>query len=133
MATQEGQRLNRTASEVVDAALAVHRALGPGLMESAYQACLIHELQSRGRKVDVELYLPIRYRDLLINAAYRIDMLVDGAVLVENKTVAAVLPVHSAQVLTYLRLSNLRLGLLINWNSALIKDGIHRIVNAFTE
>lgn len=133
MTTDEGLRLNSTATAVVDAALSVHRVLGPGLMESTYQACLAHELRGRGKVVEQELSLPILYRDLVVNSAYRIDMLVEGCVVVENKSVAAILPIHAAQVLTYLRLSGMRLGLLINWNTPLIRDGIRRIVNRHPE
>jgi GxxExxY protein len=122
-------RIEGVASRIVNACLAVHRALGPGLLESTYQTCLAHELRGMGLRVDVEIMLPVRYRDLRVEAGYRIDMLVEDLVVVENKAVQALLPIHEAQLLPYLRLSGKKLGFLINWNVARIKDGIHRRVN----
>jgi GxxExxY protein len=122
-------RIEGVASRIVNACLAVHRVLGPGLLESTYQTCLAHELRGMGLRVDVEIMLPVRYRDLRVEAGYRIDMLVEDLVVVENKAVQALLPIHEAQLLTYLRLSGKKLGFLINWNVARIKDGIHRRVN----
>ena len=113
--------------QVVDAAMRVHSTLGPGLLESAYRACLAYELRSRGCRVVEELALPIRYHDVYVEAGYRIDLLVDDAVIVELKTVAALLPVHEAQLLSYLRLSALRTGLLINFHVPRLKDGIRRM------
>ena len=117
------------ASQLVDAALVVHRELGPGLLESTYQACLSHELRSRGIETRCEVVLPIEYRGIQIEAGYRIDMLISGCIIVENKSVQALTPIHEAQLLTYLKLSDRRLGFLINWNVSLIKDGIKRMVN----
>ncbi|HUE97075.1 MAG TPA: GxxExxY protein [Longimicrobiaceae bacterium] len=117
------------ATQLVDSVIAVHRELGCGLLESTYQACLIHELRLRGLDVESEISIPIRYKRVLVEAGYRIDMLVEDLILVENKSVHAILPIHMAQVLTYLRLSGRTLGFLINWNVLLIKDGIHRISN----
>jgi GxxExxY protein len=122
-------RIEGVASRIVNACLAVHRVLGPGLLESTYQTCLAHELRGMGLRVDVEIMLPVRYRDLRVEAGYRIDMLVEDLVVVENKAVQALLPIHEAQLLTYLRLSGKKLGFLINWKVARIKDGIHRRVN----
>jgi len=122
-------RIEGVASRIVNACLAVHRVLGPGLLESTYQTCLAHELRGMGLRVEVEIMLPVRYRDLRVEAGYRIDMLVEDLVVVENKAVQALLPIHEAQLLTYLRLSGKKLGFLINWNVARIKDGIHRRVN----
>lgn len=116
-------------STIVDSCLRVHRQLGPGLLESAYQACLTHELRRRGLVVACEVELPVHYEGLVVPAGYRLDMLVAGSVIVENKAVQALLPVHEAQLLTYLRLSDRRLGYLVNWNVPLIKDGIRRIAN----
>lgn len=118
-----------TARMIVDAAVMVHRALGPGLLESVYQTCLAHELKSRGLKVECEVLQPIHYKDERIDAGYRLDMLVDGQVIIENKTVENILPIHQAQLLTYLKLHDCRLGFLINWNVILIRDGIKRMVN----
>ncbi len=114
---------------VVDSALKIHRALGPGLLESAYQKCLEYELRKAGFRVQCEVVIPIDYEDIKIDAGYRIDMLVEDLVLIENKTVDQLLAIHTAQILTYLKMKDLRLGFLINWNVKLIKDGIHRFVN----
>lgn len=121
--------LELVATVIVDAALNVHRALGPGLLESAYQSCLAHELRGRGLAVQCEVLLPIQFDTLTVKGGYRIDMLVEGNVIVENKAVESLLPTHKAQLLTYLRLSKLRLGFVINWNVPLIKNGIKRMVN----
>lgn len=117
------------AKQLVDAVLAVHRELGPGLLESTYQTCLSHELRSRLIEVRCEVLLPIKYRGIEIEAGYRIDMLVSDCIIVENKSVHALTPIHEAQLLTYLKLSDRRLGFLVNWNVPLIKDGIKRMVN----
>ncbi len=116
------------ATDVVDAAIKVHKALGPGLLESAYQHCHAYELRQRGRKVLTEVVLPVVYADQKIDAGYRIDTLVDDLVIVENKTVERLLPIHQAQLLTYLKLSGCRIGFLLNWNVKLMKDGIRRVV-----
>jgi GxxExxY protein len=116
------------ATEIVDAAITVHRTLGPGLLESAYQLCLFHELTKRGLKVDKEIILPIVYDGIVIESGYRIDMKVNNCILIENKTVDQLLPIHEAQLLTYMRLSNIHLGFLLNWKVKLMKDGIKRMV-----
>ena len=116
------------AKDIVDAAIKVHRALGPGLLESAYQACLAHELRRRQHLVECEVALSLLFEGVLIEVGYRIDMRIDQLVLVENKTVEKVLPIHLAQLLTYLKLSGLSLGLIINWNVILLRDGIQRVV-----
>lgn len=123
------EQIERIATQVVDAMITVHRELGPVLLESTYQACLSHELRSRGIEVKRELALPVMYRGLQIEAGYRIDMLVDDCVVIENKSVQALAPIHEAQLLTYLKLADHRLGFLVNWNVTLIKDGIKRMVN----
>lgn len=116
------------AREIVDSALKVHRSLGPGLLESAYEICLGHELTKRGIRVEHQVVQPIRYDTVELDAGYRLDLLVEGSVIVELKAVEQILPVHKAQVLTYLKLSGRSLGFLINFNSALLKHGIRRIV-----
>ena len=121
------------AKDIVDAAIKVHRALGPGLLESAYQACLAHELCRRQHQVECEVAVPLRFEGVLIEAGYRIDMRIDQLVLVENKTVEKILPIHLAQLLTYLKLSGLSLGLIINWNVILLRDGIQRVVRNHPE
>ena len=115
--------------KVVDAAIEVHSALGPGLLESAYQACLAYELRSRGVDVLEQVPLPILYRGVRIDVGYRLDLLVGNKVVVEVKAVAKLLPVHNAQLLSYLRLSNHRVGLLINFHVPRLRDGIRRILN----
>jgi GxxExxY protein len=104
---------DEVANDIVDSTLKVHRALGPGLLESAYQDCLAHELQKRRHRVECELAVPLEFEGVLIEVGYRIDMRIDQLVLVENKTVEKVLPIQLAQVLTYLKLSGLSLGLII--------------------
>ena len=123
------EEIERIAEMVVDAMLKVHRALGPGLLESAFQACLAHELRCRGIEVGCEVALPVRYEGIEIEVGYRIDTLVAECIVIENKSVQAILPIHEAQLLTYLKLSGHRLGFLVNWNVPLIKDGIKRMVN----
>lgn len=115
------------ASKIVDAAFAVHTTLGPGLLEGVYEICLLHELGKRGLKAERQVLLPIVYDDHRLDAGLRLDFLVENQVVVELKAMEALLPVHKAQVLTYLKFSGHRLGLLINFNSALVKQGIQRI------
>lgn len=123
------EEINVRTGQVVDAAMRVHRALGPGLLESAYSACLAYELTKRGRQVVTQMLLPVVYEEVRIELGYRIDMLVDGAVVVELKTVTRLLPVHEAQLLSYLRMSKYRIGLLINFHVPVLKDGIRRLAN----
>jgi GxxExxY protein len=115
-------------TSVLDAAFAVHRTLGPGLLESTYELCLEHELRQRGHEALRQVPLPVVYDAIKLEAGYRIDLLVDGAVIVEVKSIEALAPVHEAQVLTYLKLSGRRLGYLINFNVALLKQGIKRMI-----
>jgi GxxExxY protein len=123
------EEIEQIAEVVVDAMLKVHRALGPGLLESAYQACLAHELRCRGIEVACEVALPVRYGEIEVEVGYRIDMLVAECIIIENKSVQEMHPIFEAKLLTYLKLSDHRLGFLVNWNVTLIKDGIKRIVN----
>ena len=120
--------LNIISGKVVEAAFAVHAALGPGLLEGVYEICLLHELQKRGLKAERQVSLPVIYDGLTLEEGLRLDMLVEDALVLELKAVEEILPVHLAQVLTYLKLSGRRLGLLINFNVARIKDGIKRII-----
>ena len=122
------ERLEVVATEVVDACVAVHRELGAGLLEAVYQACLAKELEERGLKTRCEVALPVTYKGRELDVGYRVDMIVDDLVLIENKCLQSVHPIHEAQLLTYLRLSNRRIGFLINWNVLLIRDGIKRMV-----
>lgn len=121
-------RVEWVASEVVDATLKVHRALGPGLLESVYEVCLAHELASRGLKVLRQLKVPIFYSGVELEADLRLDLLVEDCVIVEVKSVERMIPLFEAQALTYLKLTRNRLCLLINFNVPLIKDGIRRII-----
>jgi GxxExxY protein len=118
----------RVATLIVDAAIKVHRALGPGLLESAYEACLAHELKQRGLTVETQVPVPIRYEGLMLDGGFRLDMLVDGIAIIELKALEKVLPIHDAQLLTYLKLSGRRLGFLLNFNVPVMKNGISRFV-----
>jgi len=121
---------NEIAAIIVDSALAVHRELGPGLFESTYEVCLVYELKSRGLDVEVQKSLPVTYKNiLLVDAAYRIDLLVNGKVIAELKAVQELTDLHKAQLFTYIKLSKIKLGILINFNVKLIKDGIKRVAN----
>ncbi len=118
--------------EVIGAAIAVHRELGPGLLESAYEACLAYELSDRGMSVECQKSLPVVYRSVNVECGYRMDMVVEGALVVELKTVERIMPIHEAQLLSYLRLSGHRFGLLLNFNVNVLKDGIRRLVNGYS-
>ena len=120
--------IEKTAKAIVDSAFKVHRHLGPGLLESSYRRCLAYELRHRGHEVREEVALPLKYYEIKLEAGYRVDMIVDALVLVENKAVDELAPVHVAQVLTYLRLSKLRLGFLLNWHVTRFRDGVRRLV-----
>ena len=124
---------NEIARQIVDAAYRIHSILGPGLLESAYQAILVYELQKRGLKVEPEKEMPIIYENIQLDTGFRADLVVEDKVIVELKSVEQVAPVHKKQLLTYLRLGDKRLGLLINFGAPLIKDGITRIVNRLEE
>jgi len=119
--------LDAIAKQVVDAAFHVHRELGPGLIEPVYEACLCYELSQRGLRFQKQLVLPVHYRGVRIDAGLRLDVLVEESLIVENKAVEQMIPLFEAQALTYLRLANKRLCLLINYNVIRIKDGIKRI------
>jgi GxxExxY protein len=116
------------ARHIVDSAVSIHTALGPGLLESVYRRCLMYELGLRGLDVHAEYPIPIRYKEVVLDCGYRADLLVDECILVENKTVDAIHPVHRAQLLTYLKLSGRSIGFLINWKVPRIKDGIQRMI-----
>ncbi len=120
---------NEISKIIIGSAIEVHKHLGPGLLESVYQECLMYELGMEGLMVENEKYLPISYKKLSINRGYRIDLLVEDKVVIELKTVEELLNVHEAQILTYLKLGSYKLGLLINFNEVLLKNGLHRYVN----
>ena len=119
--------------DIVDAAYQIHKQFGPGLLESAYQECHVYELRKRGRVVQSELILPIEYDGQKFDKGYRIDELIDDLVIVENKAVDTIHPIHLAQLLTYMKLKNIKLGFLINWNVKQIKNGIQRVVLGLDE
>ena len=120
---------NKLTEKIIGAAINVHRVLGPGLLESAYQECLLFELQSVGLSVTKEIALPIVYKDIKLDHGYRIDLLVENKVVIELKTVEAFTDVHTAQILTYMKLGNYPIGLLINFHTKLLKNCIKRFVN----
>ncbi len=120
---------NDVSGQIVDAALKVHSVLGAGLLESAYEACLAYELRKRGLCVQVQLALPVMYEDLKLDAGYRTDLVVQDVVIVELKAVDKLAPIQEAQLLSYLKLSGKKIGLLINFNAVHLKDGIKRMVN----
>lgn len=120
---------NQIADGIVDAAFKVHRHFGPGLLESAYEACLAHELLGMGFEVEKQVALPLVYRDVKLDAGYRLDLWVERTVIIEVKAVEEIHPVHMAQMLTYLKLTGNHLGLILNFHSALLKDGMRRVVN----
>jgi GxxExxY protein len=123
--------INQLTHEVIGAAIEVHRKLGPGLLESAYRRCLRRELMLRGIPYRKEFPLPLEYKGIRLECGYRVDILVGGVVAVEVKSVQALAPIHDAQLLTYLRLGGWRVGLLINFNVVILKDGIHRKIMGF--
>jgi len=124
---------NEISKVVVDAALKVHRALGPGLLESVYEVVLAHELRSRGIHVQRQVAIPVRYENIQFDEGFRADLVVEQKVIVEIKSVEMAKRVHKKQVLTYLRLADIRLGLLVNFGAELIRDGITRLVNGLEE
>jgi len=114
--------------KIIGAAIEVHRALGPGLLESAYEACLTYELRLRGLKVESQKPLPLIYKNVMLECGYRLDIVVENQVIIEIKTVNSIAPIHEAQLLSYLKLSNCKIGLLINFNVIVLKDGIRRMM-----
>jgi GxxExxY protein len=124
----EGPSTGRS-SDILGAAIEVHRRLGAGLLESAYEQCLCHELRFRGIPIERQVPLPLTYREEKLDCGYRLDIVAYNSVLIEVKAVEKVLPIHRAQVLTYLKLTGIRLGLLINFNVEVLRSGIYRIIN----
>ena len=129
----ERENLDRITDSIIGAAIEVHRALGPGLLESAYEACLAFELAQHGLVVEQQKPLPVVYREVKLDCGYRLDLLVEGRVIVEIKAVNRLAPIHQAQLLSYLKLSGCKVGLLINFNVEVVKDGIRRVVNDFPD
>lgn len=120
---------NELSSKIIGACIEVHKQLGPGLLESTYEVCLAHELKLLGLDVIQQVPLPVVYKEIKLDAGYRIDMIVENKVIIEIKSVDNLAPIHTAQLLTYLKLREIRLGLLINFNSVKLVDGLKRIVN----
>ena len=120
---------NEISKKIIGCAIEVHRQLGPGLLESAYQECLLYELKLAGLKVQKEKPMPIIYKEIKLDHGYRMDLLVEDKVVIEIKTVDNLIDVHKAQVLTYLKLGNYKLGLLLNFQVAVLKNGIKRVIN----
>ena len=127
----EKQRIEYYASQIVDSGYRVHKELGPGLLESVYLFCLMEELTRRGIKAEQEVFLPLYYRGNKLNKDFRLDILVENEVIIEIKAVEILLPVHIAQIISYLKLSDKKLGFLINFNVQVFKEGIHRYVNKY--
>ena len=121
--------INELSGQIVDAAIKVHSALGPGLLESSYEACLLFELHKRGLKAVSQVELPVHYEGVKIDVGYRLDLVVEDLIILELKATDQIHPIHRAQLLSYLKLSDKKLGLLLNFNVVLMKDGIERIVN----
>jgi GxxExxY protein len=126
-------QIDRITSTIIGAAIEVHRSLGPGLLESAYEACLVYELTERGLIVEQQKPVPLAYKQVHLDCGYRLDLLVEEQVVVEIKSVERLLPIHQAQLLSYLRLSRNMVGLLINFNTQVLKSGIVRVINGYFE
>ena len=118
---------------IIGSAIEVHKHLGPGLLESAYEVCLAYEIATRGLKVVRQMQLPVRYKEVHLDCGYRVDLLVEDLVVVELKVVEKLEPIHDAQVLTYLRLSGCQIGLLLNFNTPILREGIKRLVHKFSQ
>ena len=125
------EEINERTGQVVDAAMKVHTFLGPGLLESSYEACLAHELNRRGMAISTQYPIDLIYEGLKLEVGYRADLLVENAIIVEIKAIEKILPVHEAQLISYLRLTGFKVGLLINFHEERLRDGIRRRVNRF--
>ncbi len=131
MVQKKNMHIEAIGKNIVHCSIKVHKTLGPGLLESVYQKCLAYELEQLGHKVQCEVMLPIKYGPITLEEGYRVDMLIDDLVIVENKVSEAILPIHEAQLLTYLKMKKLSLGYLLNWNVPVMKQGIKRILNDY--
>jgi GxxExxY protein len=130
---RENDRLDEISHRIIGAAIEVHRHLGPGLLESAYQSCLAFELKQLGLKVEEQKPLPVVYKQVKLDCGYRLDMVVEGEIIVEIKAIEKLLAIHDAQLLSYLRLTKKRVGLLMNFHVPVLKNGLKRIVNEFPD
>lgn len=125
--TEKEEESSSLTGKIIGAAIDIHRALGPGLLESAYEACLIYELRLRKLKVEAQKTMPIFYKDVMLDCGYRVDLIVEDQIIVEVKSVSSLVSIHEAQLLSYLKLSNCKIGLLINFNVKYLKQGIRRM------
>ena len=130
---EEKDKLDKITRQIIGAAIEVHKAVGPGLLESAYQACMAYELRQRGLNTDEQVPLPVHYKDVRLDCGYRLDLLVEDSVIVEIKAVDQLSPIHDAQLLSYLRIAHKHVGLLINFHNRVLKNGLKRIVNEFSD
>jgi len=130
---EEGDRLNQISRQIIGAAIEVHRHLGPGLLESAYETCLVFELKKSGFRVEQQHPLPIVYKEVKLDCGYRLDLVVEDEIIVEIKAVEKLLPIHEAHLFSYLRIAHKRVGLLMNFHVPVLKDGLKRIVNDFPD
>ena len=131
--TVSAELINRITSIIIECAIRIHRTVGPGLLESAYLGCLLFELSSHGLRVERQKALPMVYGGVKIDCAYRADLVVEGMVIVEVKALESFAPIHSRQLLTYLRIAECPIGLLLNFNAPTMKEGIKRVINGFYE
>ena len=127
------ERLNKITETIIGVAINIHRALGPGLLESAYEVCMVYDLIQVGMKVEQQKPLPVVYRGVKLECGYRLDLMIENEVVVEIKSIDKLLPIHKAQLMSYLKLADCKVGLLINFNVELLKDGIQRVVNNFPD
>lgn len=127
----ENTRINEITRQILDASITVHKIMGPGLVESVYEYCLKRELELRGLKVQSQVSIPLIYKGELLTKDYKIDLLIEDTIIIELKAVGVMLPVFDAQIISYLKLADKRIGLLINFNVPLLKDGFRRVVNNF--
>ena len=123
--------LNEITEQIITSSIEIHKQLGPGLLESAYEACLLYDLSEVGLKVETQKHMPLVYKEVALDCGYRLDLLVEDKVVVELKSVEKLLPIHEAQLLSYLKLAKCQVGLLINFNVKLLKNGIKRLVNNY--
>ena len=127
------ERLNKITETIIGVAINIHRALGTGLLESAYEACMVYDLIQVGMKVEQQKPLPVVYRGVKLECGYRLDLMIENEVVVEIKSIDKLLPIHKAQLMSYLKLADCKVGLLINFNVEILKDGIQRVVNNFPD
>jgi GxxExxY protein len=130
---QEKDRLDQITRRIIGAAIEVHRHLGPGLLESAYETCLAYELKQLGFRVEQQKPLPVVYKDVKLDCGYRLDLVVEDAIILEVKAIEQLAPIHDAQLLSYLRISGLKVGLLMNFHVRVLKNGLKKIVNEFPD